>query len=158
MVSTDVGRLRGGARARLPDNGVPSLRPASRRPARVLFAHIYLASQSPRRRQLLQQLGVSFELLLPDADEDAEALEAERTGETPEAYVRRVTRAKLLAARARARRRRLAEAPILSADTTVAIGRAILGKPDDAEHAQAMLRRLSGRTHRVITGVAVAAG
>ena len=141
----------------LPDNGVGSL-PARRLARRHLFPHIYLASQSPRRRQLLQQLGVSFELLLPDDDEDAEALEAERAGETPEAYVRRVTRAKLRAARARAQRRGLREAPILSADTTVAIGRAILGKPADAEDARAMLQRLSGRTHRVITGVAVAAG
>jgi septum formation protein len=129
-----------------------------RQAASRLFAHIYLASQSPRRQQLLEQLGVSFELLLPDADEDAEALEAERAGETPEAYVRRVTRAKLLAARTRARRLGLREAPILSADTTVAIGRAIFGKPADAEHARTMLQRLSGRTHRVITGVAVGAG
>ena len=121
-------------------------------------AFVYLASQSPRRRQLLQQIGVRFELLLPDDSEDAEALELVRSGETPEAYVRRVTRAKLIAARARLRRRGLAEAPILAADTTVAIGRAILGKPADDAHARAMLTRLSGRTHRVISGVAVAAG
>jgi len=121
-------------------------------------AFVYLASQSPRRRQLLQQIGVRFELLLPDDSEDAEALELVRPGETPEAYVRRVTRAKLIAARARLRRRGLAEAPILAADTTVAMGRAILGKPADDAHARAMLTRLSGRTHRVISGVAVAAG
>jgi septum formation protein len=119
---------------------------------------IYLASQSPRRRQLLTQLGVRFELLLPADDEDAEALEALVRGEAPEAYVQRVTRAKLHAARARWRRRGLAAAPILSADTTVAIGRSILGKPADAADAGAMLARLSGRTHRVITGVAVSAG
>jgi septum formation protein len=121
-------------------------------------AFVYLASQSPRRRQLLQQIGVRFELLLPDDSEDAEALEVVRPGETPEAYVRRVTRAKLIAARARLRRRGLADAPILAADTTVAMGRAILGKPADDAHARAMLTRLSGRTHRVISGVAVAAG
>ena len=121
-------------------------------------AFVYLASQSPRRRQLLQQIGVRFELLLPDDSEDAEALEVVRRGEAPEAYVRRVTRAKLIAARARLRRRGLAEAPILAADTTVAMGREILGKPADDAHAQAMLTRLSGRTHRVISGVAVAAG
>jgi septum formation protein len=121
-------------------------------------AFVYLASQSPRRRQLLQQIGVRFELLVPDDSEDAEALELVRPGETPETYVRRVTRAKLIAARARLRRRGLAEAPILAADTTVAIGRAILGKPTDDAHARAMLTRLSGRTHRVISGVAVAAG
>ena len=121
-------------------------------------AFVYLASQSPRRRQLLQQIGVRFELLLPDDSEDAEALEVVRRGEAPEAYVRRVTRAKLIAARARLRRRGLADAPILAADTTVAMGRAILGKPADDAHARAMLTRLSGRTHRVISGVAVAAG
>jgi septum formation protein len=121
-------------------------------------AFVYLASQSPRRRQLLQQLGVHFEMLLPDDGEDAEAWEAARRGETPEVYVRRVTRIKLDAARQRLQRRGLREAPILAADTTVAIGRAILGKPADAAEARAMLARLSGRTHRVISGVAVAAG
>jgi septum formation protein len=119
---------------------------------------IHLASQSPRRRQLLEQLGVRFEMLLPDADEDAEALEAVRRGESPEDYVRRVTRAKLDAARERQRRRAVAGPPILAADTTVAIGRGILGKPTDADDAAAMLMRLSGRTHRVITGVAVWSG
>jgi septum formation protein len=117
---------------------------------------IYLASQSPRRRQLLQQLGVRFELLLPDAWEDAEALEALRRGEGAEAYVRRVTRAKLRAACQRLQRRGLAQAPVLAADTTVAIGRTILGKPADADEAAAMLQRLSGRWHRVVSGVAVA--
>jgi septum formation protein len=119
---------------------------------------VYLASQSPRRRQLLQQIGVRFELLLPDGSEDAEALEALRRGEGAEAYVRRVTRAKLDAARARLRQRALPAAPVLSADTTVAIGRSILGKPADAGEAAAMLARLSGRWHRVISGVAVAHG
>jgi septum formation protein len=119
---------------------------------------VYLASQSPRRQQLLQQLGVRFELLLPDASEDAEALEALRPGEGAEGYVRRVTRAKLDAARERLRRRALPAAPVLSADTTVAIGRSILGKPVDAHEAAAMLARLSGRWHRVISGVAVAQG
>jgi len=119
---------------------------------------IYLASQSPRRRQLLDQLGVRHELLLADADEDAEALEAERAGELPAAYVERVTRAKLQAAKARRRRRGLPDAPVLCADTTVALGRRILGKPADAAAAVATLMLLSGRTHRVITAVAVAAG
>ncbi|HEY6356137.1 MAG TPA: Maf family protein [Burkholderiaceae bacterium] len=121
-------------------------------------AFVYLASQSPRRRQLLLQIGVRFEMLLPDDGEDAEAYEAVERGESPEVYVRRVARTKLDAARARLQRRGLTEAPILAADTTVAIGRAILGKPADAAEARAMLARLSGRTHRVITGVAVAAG
>lgn len=119
---------------------------------------VYLASQSPRRRQLLDQIGVRHELLLPDAGEDAEALEAERTGELPADYVERVTRAKLHAARARLRRSGLPDAPILCADTTVALGRRILGKPQDGAAAVATLSMLSGRTHRVISAVAVAAG
>ncbi|MDT7835184.1 Maf family protein [Aquabacterium sp. OR-4] len=117
---------------------------------------IYLASQSPRRRQLLDQLGVRHELLLADADEDAEALEAVSPGEAPAAYVQRVTALKLKAAQARARRRGLPPAPILCADTTVALGRRILGKPADAAEASAMLTALSGRTHKVHTAVAVA--
>lgn len=116
---------------------------------------IYLASQSPRRRQLLQQIGVAHELLLPAAEEDAEALEAERAGETPADYVQRVTRLKLRAACRRRAQRGLAAAPILVADTTVALGRRILGKPADGAHAAAMLAALSGRTHRVLTAVAV---
>lgn len=119
---------------------------------------VYLASQSPRRRELLDQLGVRHRPLLPSADEDAEALEATRSGELPAAYVVRVTRAKLRAARERLARRGLPAAPILCADTTVAIGRRILGKPRDAADALAMLRSLSGRTHRVLTAVAVADG
>lgn len=116
---------------------------------------VYLASQSPRRRQLLDQLGVRHQLLLPGDDEDAEALEAVRAGELPQDYVERVTRAKLAAARQRMTRRGLAAAPVLCSDTTVAIGRRILGKPDDARHAEAMLASLSGRVHRVLTAVAV---
>jgi septum formation protein len=119
---------------------------------------IYLASQSPRRRQLLDQLGVRNEPLLPGPDEDAEALEAERAGESPEQYVERVTRAKLQAARRRLAARALPPAPILCSDTTVALGRRVLGKPADAVEAQATLALLSGRTHRVITAVAVAWG
>ncbi len=116
---------------------------------------VYLASQSPRRGRLLDQLGVRHQPLLPDEDEDAEALERVRPGEAPEDYVRRVTRAKLDAARARLARRGLTPAPILCADTTVAVGRRILGKPADAPEAKAMLARLSGRTHRVLSAVAV---
>ena len=120
-------------------------------------AFIYLASQSRRRRQLLEQIGVRHELLLPRDDEDAEALEAERPGELPAHYVERVTRAKLHAARARLKSSGLPEAPILCSDTTVALGRRILGKPVDAANAIATLSLLSGKTHRVITAVAVGA-
>lgn len=116
---------------------------------------IYLASQSPRRRQLLDQLGMRFELLLPGDDEDAEALEALLPGELPEAYVARVTEAKLDAALQRLAARGLPAAPVLCSDTTVALDQLILGKPVDAEDAFATLSLLSGRRHRVITAVAV---
>ncbi|MBB2485522.1 septum formation inhibitor Maf [Mitsuaria sp. WAJ17] len=119
---------------------------------------IYLASQSPRRRQLLEQIGVQHDLLLPGADEDAEGLEAEREGESPDAYVQRVTLAKLDAALVRLQRRGLPLAPVLCSDTTVALGSRILGKPADAADALATLRLLSGREHRVLTAVAVGEG
>lgn len=116
---------------------------------------IYLASQSPRRRQLLEQLGVRHELLLPDAQEDAESLETVLSGESPTAYVQRVTQLKLEAALARLKRRGLPPAPVLCSDTTVALGRTIYGKPADAGDAARMLGELAGRTHRVLTAVAV---
>jgi septum formation protein len=119
---------------------------------------VYLASQIPRRRQLLEQLGVSHELLLPDAGEDTEALEAVMPGEAPARYVQRVTRLKLDAALDRLKRRGLPAAPVLCADTTVALGRAIYGKPQDARDAARMLRELSGNTHRVLTAIAVQSG
>jgi septum formation protein len=122
------------------------------------FDFVYLASQSPRRAQLLDQLGVRHEPLLADAAEDAEALEAERAGELPRGYVERVTRAKLAAARERLVRRGLPAAPVLCADTTVALGPRILHKPADAADAARMLRALSGHTHRVLTAVALAQG
>lgn len=120
------------------------------------YAFVYLASQSPRRAQLLAQLGVEHRPLLPDADEDAEALEAWLPAERPADYVQRVTAAKLRAAQARLRRRGLPPAPVLCADTTVALGRRVLGKPADAADAQATLQALAGRSHRVLTAVAVA--
>ena len=123
---------------------------------------IYLASQSPRRRQLLEQLGVRHELLLSnvngDLTEDAEAIEVVLTGEAPTAYVERVTGLKLDAAVARRARRGLPDAPILCSDTTVALGRTIYGKPDNAAHAARMLGELSGHEHRVLTAVALQVG
>jgi len=128
---------------------------------------LYLASQSPRRRQLLDQLGVAHRLLLPDADEDAEGLEAEIAGEAPLAYVQRVTLAKWEAAVKRLARRQAThlpgahgddawpQAPVLCADTTVALGARILGKPRDAADAAAMLSALSGQRHQVLTAVVV---
>ena len=119
---------------------------------------VYLASQSPRRRQLLEQIGVSYELLLATPEEDAESLEIIRTGELPMTYVKRVTQLKLEAAVQRMKARNLVSAPVLCADTTVALGRQILGKPEDSKDAFRILKALSGQTHRVLTAVAVASG
>ena len=123
---------------------------------------IYLASQSPRRSQLLEQLGVRHTLLVPNTDgdlgEDAEGLEVALKKEAPAAYVARVTDLKLDAAVQRQKRRGLAAAPILCSDTTVALGRSILGKPADVADAAHMLHSLSGTTHRVLTAVALQKG
>lgn len=123
---------------------------------------IYLASQSPRRSQLLQQLNVRHELLLPnvagDVVEDAEAIEAVLPHEAPRSYVQRVTGLKLDAAASRLSRRGLPLAPVLTSDTSVALGQEILGKPADAAQAQAMLCKLSGQTHEVLTAVALQNG
>lgn len=118
---------------------------------------IYLASRSPRRRELLKQIGVSFEVLVlrekpgrgPDVDE------SQLEGEMPEAYVRRVSRAKVDVGWDRILQRRLRPFPVLAADTVVCIGAEILGKPADRADAVRMLRLLSGREHRVLTAVAL---
>ena len=126
----------------------------------LAFEFIWLASQSPRRRELLGRLGVRTELLGADSAidiaEDVEALENPLEGENPTQYVERVVAAKLTAAMARHQRRRLEAAPILVADTTVAIGGRILGKPAHAAEAVEMLSALSGRSHRVLTAMAIA--
>ncbi|WP_225782930.1 nucleoside triphosphate pyrophosphatase [Xenophilus sp. Marseille-Q4582] len=119
---------------------------------------VYLASQSPRRAQLLEQLGIAHRPLLADASEDAESLEAVLPRESATAYVQRVTALKLDAAVQRWKRRALSAAPVLCADTTVTLDGRILGKPADAAEARAMLTQLSGRAHRVLTAVAVQAG
>jgi septum formation protein len=118
---------------------------------------IYLASKSPRRRELLRQIGVEFELLLlrdqsprgPDLSEEV------LPGEKPEDYVARVTREKAEYASNTMAWRRLPIRPILAADTTVVIDGRILGKPTDVAEATEMLKALSGRTHQVLTSVAV---
>lgn len=120
-----------------------------------LHDYLYLASQSPRRRELLTQLGVRYELLLADDDEDAEALEAVLPGETPDDYVQRVCALKAEAALRRRERRALPDAPVLTSDTTVCLGGRILGKPADGAEAAAMLGALAGTTHRVLTAVTV---
>ncbi|HEV7357454.1 MAG TPA: Maf family protein [Steroidobacteraceae bacterium] len=108
---------------------------------------IYLASGSPRRRALLQQIGVSFQVIGIDLDETALADEA------PLAYVSRLAEAK--AAAGWQRSRDLGNAPVLAADTAVVLDGRILGKPADMENAISMLRELSSRTHEVLTAVAM---
>ncbi len=120
---------------------------------------IYLASRSPRRRELLAQIGVKFEPLLfrEGPRQDADTDEAVRPGEQPDEYVRRVTRLKAEAAWQRVvMRRGLQRKPVLAADTTVALGGEILGKPVDRPDAERILRMLSGAQHRVLTAVSVA--
>ncbi|KAF1025236.1 MAG: Maf-like protein YhdE [Burkholderia plantarii] len=128
---------------------------SERLPPDTTYPFIYLASQSPRRQELLRQLGVAFELLLPRPDEDAEALEAVLPGEHAPDYVVRVCAAKADAARARLVASALPLAPVLVADTTVTIDGAILGKPASADEALAMLARLAGHTHEVLTALSV---
>jgi septum formation protein len=118
-------------------------------------AQIYLASQSPRRRELLALWGVEASLLLPEPSEDAEALESVRPGEPPLRYVKRVTQAKLTAAAQRLARLGRPKLPILCADTTVALGNLILGKPASPDDARRLLALLSGQTHCVFTAVSV---
>ena len=118
---------------------------------------IYLASRSPRRRELLSQIGVRFHMLLfrdrPETDPDLD--EAVLEGETPNAYVECVARAKAQAGWRRLEQRNLPRAAVLAADTTVAIDGRILGKPADRRDAAAMLGALSGRRHEVLSAIAL---
>ena len=122
---------------------------------------IYLASQSPRRQELLKQIGIQFEMLAPDVNEDSESIEAPLPQEKARAYVERVTLAKSNMALARWNKKNLPWAPILCADTTVSLPGSIegeiLGKPKDAAQAMRILSMLSGKTHEVLTAVAVTA-
>lgn len=118
---------------------------------------IYLASKSPRRRELLRQLGVPFEELhlRESAGRARDVLEVAEDGEPPPHYVERIARTKAGVGWKRMEQRRLHIRPVLGADTEVALDGEVLGKPRDATHAAAMLARLSGRTHEVLTGVAL---
>jgi nucleoside triphosphate pyrophosphatase len=118
---------------------------------------IYLASRSPRRRELLQQIDVRFHLLLfrSRPGENADVDESPLAEELPEAYVERVARSKAEAGWRRMQQRNLPRAPVLSADTTVAVDGRIYGKPESREEAAAMLAALSGRSHEVLTAVAL---
>ncbi|PSJ18504.1 Maf family protein [Nitrosomonas supralitoralis] len=118
---------------------------------------IYLASRSPRRRELLSQIGVRFNLLLMretsgrTIDIDERPLETE----TPADYIYRITQLKANESWKRLLQRRLPIAPVLVADTIVTIDGCILGKPRDKMHAEDMLRNLSGRSHQVLTTIGV---
>ncbi|HTO44282.1 MAG TPA: Maf family protein [Burkholderiales bacterium] len=122
-----------------------------------LARHIYLASRSSRRRELLKQIGVSFEVLLlrEGPQRAADFDETPLAGEAPGDYVVRVAGAKAEAGWARLGQRRLMRFPVLSADTTVALDGKILSKPADREEATAFLRELSGKAHQVHSAVAV---
>lgn len=123
------------------------------------MASIYLASRSPRRRELLAQIGVKFEPLLfrDGGRHDQDTVEDPLPGELPDAYVRRVTRMKAHAGWERITRRRgLARMPVLAADTTVALANEILGKPADRDDAIRMLTMLAGTRHAVLTAVGIA--
>ena len=111
---------------------------------------IYLASSSPRRRELLNQLAIDFTLLVPDV------LEHREPAETPLNYVRRVAADKARAGLRMTRQSRYQPLPVLGADTAVVLGDEVFGKPTDLEEARRMLARLSGRRHQVMSAVAIA--
>jgi len=119
---------------------------------------IYLASRSPRRRDLLKQIGVPFELMLlrEDLRRGVDIDEMPLPDESPGVYVLRIARTKVEMAVRQIAYRALPQKPVLAADTTVVFDGQIVGKPDDAEHAARILRALSGREHQVLTAVAVA--
>jgi septum formation protein len=123
----------------------------------VTPSRIHLASHSPRRQELLRQLGVEFDVLLlrnaPGRPPDV--LEEARDGEPPRHYVERIARTKASVGWERVGRRKLPPWPVLGADTEVVVDDEVLGKPADAAQASAMLSRLAGRTHEVLTGVAL---
>ena len=119
---------------------------------------LYLASRSPRRRELLTQIGIQFDTIVfrDGVREDRELDETPHAGEAPIDYVQRVARAKAEHGWRIVGGRRLLSQPVLAADTTLEFDGEIIGKPVNAADAQAILRRLSGQTHRVLTAVAVA--
>jgi septum formation protein len=123
------------------------------------YSFIYLASQSPRRQELLKQMGVHYEMLAPMPGEDSESIETPLLHEKARAYVERVTLAKSAAALMRWQKSGLAWAPILCADTTVSLPNhsegEILGKPADEADAARILNMLSGKDHEVLTAVAL---
>lgn len=126
----------------------------------TIHPRIYLSSQSPRRRELLKQIGVNFEMLLLRSDprRRMDVDETPHAAESPETYVQRVCEDKVRAAGDSLEFRNLPAHPVLAADTTVTVDGDILGKPRDHAEAAAMLRQLSGRQHQVFSAVSVALG
>ena len=124
----------------------------------ALENRIYLASRSPRRRELLKQIGINFEVLImrsfPTVRADVD--ETPRPGEPPGDYVTRIASNKAMTGWTRAQERRLPRLPVLGADTTVTLDGEIIGKPTNTEDAAKILRKLSGREHEVFSAVAVA--
>jgi septum formation protein len=124
-----------------------------------MYSFIYLASQSPRRQELLKQMGVRYDMLAPSPSEDSESIETPLLHEKARSYVERVTIAKSTAALARWQKSGLTWAPILCADTTVSLPNdndgEILGKPIDVSDAARILNMLSGKTHEVLTAIAL---
>lgn len=126
----------------------------------MMDPRIYLASRSPRRRELLTQIGVRFDLLLfrSGSREDREVNEDWLPGESTEDYVQRVARAKAAFGAGLLARRPLVAHPVLAADTTLDVDGEVIGKPRDEAEAAGILGRLSGRSHRVLTAIAMARG
>ena len=122
---------------------------------------IYLASKSPRRRDLLRQIGVQFDVLTfrgGERGEDPDVDESTLLGEGVERYVERLALTKAQAGVRRIQWRKLLRHPVLAADTALELNGDIIGKPTDTADAQAILRRLSGRRHRVLTALAISDG
>lgn len=117
---------------------------------------IYLASQSPRRRELLKQLGVHFEVLIMRTSPGREdVVETPRGEETPAQFAVRMAREKSQSGARIVRMRRLVLMPVLGADTILDVDGEMIGKPRDMDHAKEILTRLSGRAHWVHTGIAM---
>ena len=127
-------------------------------PAGPLQQRVHLASRSPRRRELLAQIGVAFDTISfrSSPREDAAVDETPLPAEDPRHYVERLARSKAEHGCELVRRRHLLLQPVLAADTTLELAGELIGKPADADDACRILRRLSGRSHRVLTAVAVA--
>lgn len=119
---------------------------------------VYLASKSPRRQELLRQIGLGFQVFLmrENGDRDADVDEAVGGSEEPHGYVSRIAELKATTGWLRMRQRRMPEHPMIGADTSVVLDGKVLGKPSDVNQARRMLAALSGREHEVLTAVAVA--